>query len=303
MHRTRTIVLFLLAPLLLAAGFAGCSTRHSTRVLEPSVALARLAEPGAVLLDVRKAEDAAAGHIAGAARIELSEWSDRAKDPRTAPTMPGAWSATLAALNIGRDTPVIIYDAGRLTAAAAAWFILQAAGAENATIVNGGYPALAAADPALVRTGAPAAPTPAPLAAPARPGKPAVRFADRSDTKAALGALRTVVLDVRSADEFTGVETMDNPRVGHIPGAVSLPHTELYDDKGRMLPPDQLRARFQRAGLSPSDRVLVHCQGGGRASFAALALVEAGFGRVDNYYASFGDWAKDSTCPVVTIDR
>jgi thiosulfate/3-mercaptopyruvate sulfurtransferase len=45
--------------------------------------------------------------------------------------------------------------------------------------------------------------------------------------------------------------------------------------------------------------VVTHCDGGGRAALAALALLQAGFGDVHTYYLSFADWARDESCPIV----
>lgn len=50
------------------------------------------------------------------------------------------------------------------------------------------------------------------------------------------------------------------------------------------------------AGFTPGDRIVTHCDGGGRAALAAL---RAGYAEVHAHYLSFADWAKDECCPVV----
>ena len=66
-----------------------------------------------------------------------------------------------------------------------------------------------------------------------------------------------------------------------------------------MKPAAEVRAMLDRVGFQPGDHIVTHCEGGGRAAFGAAAAVRAGFGDVRVYYLSFGDWAKDDTCPIV----
>ncbi|MBL8879701.1 MAG: hypothetical protein JNG88_11330, partial [Phycisphaerales bacterium] len=106
------------------------------------------------------------------------------------------------------------------------------------------------------------------------------------------------ILDVRSPGEYAGLDLRSNKRGGHIPGAVNVPHTDLLDAAGNLRAPTELRAIFEKAGLKPGDRIVAHCQSGGRSSLVALALIEAGYEDVANYYLSFGDWAADETCPL-----
>ena len=60
-----------------------------------------------------------------------------------------------------------------------------------------------------------------------------------------------------------------------------------------------LRAMLEGVGFQSSDRIVTHCEGGGRAALAAAAAVRAGFGDVRVYYHSFSDWSRDDSCPVV----
>ncbi|GEP12482.1 hypothetical protein MMMDOFMJ_4390 [Methylobacterium gnaphalii] len=53
------------------------------------------------------------------------------------------------------------------------------------------------------------------------------------------------------------------------------------------------------AGFVPGQRLVTHCDGGGRAALAALAAVQAGFTQLNAYYLSFADWAKDESCALI----
>jgi thiosulfate/3-mercaptopyruvate sulfurtransferase len=106
------------------------------------------------------------------------------------------------------------------------------------------------------------------------------------------------VFDTRTRAEFTGENMRKRTRGGHLPGARHLSHTDLLDN-GVVRPAPALRAMLERVGFGPSDHIVTHCEGGGRAALAAAAAVRAGFDDVRVYYLSFADWARDESCPIV----
>ncbi|HKM72773.1 MAG TPA: rhodanese-like domain-containing protein [Stellaceae bacterium] len=57
--------------------------------------------------------------------------------------------------------------------------------------------------------------------------------------------------------------------------------------------------QLERVGFGPSDHIVTHCEGGGRAALAAAAAVRAGYDDVRVYYLSFADWVRDESCPIV----
>ena len=106
------------------------------------------------------------------------------------------------------------------------------------------------------------------------------------------------VFDSRTRAEFTGEDARNRSRSGHLPGARHLSHADLME-RGIVRPAPVLRAMLEGAGFGPGDRIVTHCEGGGRAALAAAAAVRAGFDDVRVYYLSFGDWVRDETCPIV----
>ena len=98
--------------------------------------------------------------------------------------------------------------------------------------------------------------------------------------------------------EFTGEDARNRPRSGHLPGARHLSHADLMD-KGVVHSAPVLRSMLEGVGFGPGDHIVTHCEGGGRAALAAAAAVRAGFDDVRVYYLSFGDWARDESCPIV----
>ncbi|WP_165937918.1 sulfurtransferase [Methylobacterium segetis] len=90
----------------------------------------------------------------------------------------------------------------------------------------------------------------------------------------------TQVFDARTAAEFAGEDLRKNARGGHLPGARRVGHADLMAAEGRMKQPQELRVMLERAGFRSGERIVSHCDGGGRAALAALAAVQAGFTRV-----------------------
>ncbi len=311
---------FLLAVLLPAA----CGVLSAGETDRPAVVLAPEALPdliaregsNLVLLDCRSRAEYDAGQVAGARWVDAAGWKQASLAPRSLKDTD-AWAGPIAGLGLRPDTQVVVYDDGTMTEAARLWFLLQYVGIRRVTVLDGGFPELKPLiDQGRIRlTHAPARPAAATTSRAAPPPAPVcpVHLADKNDVLRAARSRDAVILDVRTDAEYQGLDNEKNPRHGHIPGAVHLPHARLLQihrppsattqpsakPRGRLRPPAELRKLFSQAGLSPDQRIITHCQSGGRAALAALALVHAGYGEVDNYYRSFAEWSADPQAPII----
>ncbi|MDX2017254.1 MAG: rhodanese-like domain-containing protein [Planctomycetota bacterium] len=265
-------------------------------LIEPAELAAALNSPSApIILDARSESDFLTSRLPGARRLDMPALTKLAREKGFDDT--AAWHARFGQMGLaGADQPIVVYDAGGMTTASAAWFFFQQFGLTNVRVLNGGFKHWPASN--LV-TGPAEVPVATNFTPPASPARPFVRNETKADLKAAVASrdADTKILDVRSRDEYAGKELMNNTRGGHLPGAINLPHADLMND-GIVKSRSELRAMFAAAGLRPGDRIVTHCQGGGRASLGALALIHAGYGTVANYYMSFGEWAADESCPV-----
>lgn len=252
-----------------------------------------------VILDVRSKAEYDKGHIAGAVRVDPSEWKQLSLASETGLDHETLWKNRIGALGISGSDSVLIYDDGSMTKAARIWFIFQHFGVPDTEVLNGGYPILKP----LIKSGRIAVskqqtkPTPVKFehisVNPAR-----VALIERQQVRKAIENKEAQIFDTRTHDEYTGKQMRNNPRWGHLPTAINLPHNKLLDNKGRLKPPKTIAAMFEKAGFKRGSPIIVHCDGGGRASLAALAAECAGYGPVMNYYLSFGDWAADASCPI-----
>lgn len=283
----------------LAMSATGCQSgrqRAVDPIVEPDLLTQDHRGPLRVV-DVRPLSQYEAGHVAGALHIDLADWTRISRTADQSLRNTAYWRRRIGAAGIGTHDRVLIYDGGEMTEAARLWFVLQLMGATDVSVVNGGWRALQVAlPPARIATGAP--PTPAPQHFAPQGDHAAVALAEKGDVRRSVESSDRVVLDVRTPGEYAGTDLRKNPRGGHLPNAVNLPHTDFLDAQGRLKPAAELRAIFEHAGLRPGQPLVAHCQSGGRSSLAALAAVEAGFGPVSNYYMSFSEWSADESCPL-----
>jgi len=118
------------------------------------------------------------------------------------------------------------------------------------------------------------------------------------------GGGEALILDARAAGRFDG--TAPEPRAGlpsgHMPGAANIAFTELLTPDGTMLPPDALRARFERAGADGERPVILSCGSGVTACVLALGLVRAGLPEGAVYDGSWTEWALRAETPKSTKD-
>ncbi|HWB42359.1 MAG TPA: rhodanese-like domain-containing protein, partial [Gemmatimonadales bacterium] len=105
------------------------------------------------------------------------------------------------------------------------------------------------------------------------------------------------LVDVRSPQEFSG-EILAPPglaegcqRGGHIPGAVNLPWAKACNEDGTFRPPEELKALYHGAGITPDRPVITYCRIGERSSHTWFVLRHLlGYPEVRNYDGSWTEW-------------
>lgn len=262
-----------------------------------------------VVLDVRSLDQYRAGHLAGATWLDLTTWTKLARSHDRGFSDRAGWESRIGELGIADDDSVLIYDGGEMTEAARVWYVLQLFGAKNVAVLDAGYPTLAVViGKNRLATGEPITPVAKNFNAtergwlPARAQKPAVALSNKKMVQQTIGSKSARIVDVRTKAEFEGRDKKGNPRAGHLPDAINIPHADLLDAGGCLKSAEELRQIFAKTGLKQNEAIVVHCQSGGRASLAALAAMKAGFTNISNYYMSFGEWAMDETCPLAEDD-
>lgn len=203
---------------------------------------------------------------------------------------------------------IIVFTRDRrdLTSATRAWFTLSWAGVGGVRVLLGGLAAWEAAGGALggaAGTESEATHVGDERLSVGQPGTDAaglthdsawpVRVID-ADALRERGA-RGTVLDGRPAAHYAGFA--DDPRSGHVPGAVSAPATELLTADGTLKAPADLRRWLLERGGIGAHPVAAYCHGGVASSSLVFAAALLGQ-QVDLYVDSWSAWAERADLPV-----
>jgi thiosulfate/3-mercaptopyruvate sulfurtransferase len=109
-----------------------------------------------------------------------------------------------------------------------------------------------------------------------------------------------LLVDCRSAKEFTG-EIGRGQRRGRIPSAHHVPSAQLLGGAHRTWKDSaEIRAMYERAGVSGEQPVITYCNAGVSASVGLFGLALAGHPRAANFAGSWYEWEQDPTNPVAT---
>jgi thiosulfate/3-mercaptopyruvate sulfurtransferase len=261
-----------------------------------------LKDPDLVLLHVGDRKEYDAGHLPGARFVSQNDVAvsnhDRAADSGLMLELPRPDSlrARLERLGVSDRSRVIVYYGGDwISPATRIVFTLDHAGlGARTSLLDGGMRAWAAERRPLSTEAPPAA---AGKLSPLRTKPLVVDAAWVKARAAAPNASPNVrLIDGRAAVFYDGVEA-GGPRRGHIPGARSLPFTDVAGDDLRFKSAAELTALFRKAGVAPGDTVVAYChigQQGTAVLFAARTLGHP----VLLYDGSFQEWSRRADLPV-----
>src|SRR5271163_2868387 len=235
-----------------------------------------------------------ATHIPGAVFFDIEELSDHSTPlPHMLPS-PEDFSRSMAALGVGDEMTIVVYEQEGVFSAPRAWWMLRIFGAQSVYLLDGGLRAWTEAN-LLLESG--------PVSLP-----PAI-FHAKFDPDAVKNfahiqqmlADQSQILDARSAGRFSGDSPEPRPGLssGHMPGAISVPFTELAE-AGRLKPAEKLRELFSAKGVNLEKPITTTCGSGVTAAVIALGLEIAG---ADNVSLYDGSWAEYAQRPEAVIEK
>jgi thiosulfate/3-mercaptopyruvate sulfurtransferase len=256
-----------------------------------------LEDPDLVLLQVGERKDYDAAHLPGARFLPREAIGVRDGASNLTLQLPPVSSLVeaLAALGVSDSSRVVLYfGTNWVTPTARAYVTLDYLGlGDRTSIMDGGLPAWQAerrpvtTDVAAPRTGR----------LTARPR--ADVMADLAYVQSHQNDPRTIIVDSRTPEFFTGEQAGSMPRSGHIPGARSIPFSSLVTDDNKLKDPIALRALFAGEGVTEGKSVVTYCHIGQQASLGYFVAKYLGF-PVRLYDGSFEEWSRHAEVPVAT---
>jgi thiosulfate/3-mercaptopyruvate sulfurtransferase len=265
--------------------------RRETLLITAQELTARLAAPNLCVIDTRPAEDYARGHIPGAAHFDLFGLS--LVDTSDAPLKAFMFMIhhVLELRGVSETKEVVFYeDNSGMRAARGLWF-LEYYGHPNVKMLDGGFKAWQAGGGAIETDTA-------------KPKEAKFTISGRRDVLAtvddilqSLNKKEIAILDTRSEGEYLGTHVRA-ARGGAIPGAIHIEWTDNLDASGKFKSNADLKAMYDKAGITADKEVISYCQGGYRAAHSYVALRLLGFAKVRNYIGSWKEWGDRADLPL-----
>lgn len=219
-----------------------------------------------------------AGHIPGAIFVDLDQ--DLSAPPGLAGRhplpQPEDFGHTLGRLGVSPGDEVVAYDDSGGSIAARLWWMLRAIGHDASRVLDGGYQG-------WVETGGP-------VEAGWNDRDPAMYPPPRGFRRAVTidHLAGKLIVDARAEERYRGEYEPVDPKAGHIPGAVNMPHSGNLTPTGAFRTPDELVDRFS----SFPDDAVMSCGSGVTACHNALAMVVADREMPLVYVGSFSEWSR-----------
>lgn len=278
-----------------ALGYANPAALVSTKWVKEN-----LGKPGVKVIEVDVDPKLyAAGHIAGAIGWD---WNKDLQDPvrRDIPSQE-AWEALLSRSGVEPADTIVFYgDASNWFAAFAVW-VAKYYGHEDVRLMNGGRIKWLGEDDKAMTTEVPAV-RPSAYRVSRVQRELRTRLMEVLTGLAKPGQTRPKLIDVRSADEFSGKviapagmsETAQ--RGGHIPGATNVPWGQAVNPDGTFKSRAELEALY---GLREGEAVVTYCRIGERSSHTWFVLSHLlGLSKVSNYDGSWTEYGSVIGVPI-----
>jgi thiosulfate/3-mercaptopyruvate sulfurtransferase len=248
-----------------------------------------------LVVDLRKEEDYAAGHIPGAIQLTPNTTFQAEVDgvPGMLPSAD-AVAASLTAMGATPDTTIVFYDGiGSLWASRAIW-VLAVYGHEDTRALDGAW-GLWESEGHEVSTDS-VTPASSKYAFSGSPNSQLI--ASWQEIVASIDDPSVLVCDTRGPEEYAGRDVRAD-RGGHIPESVNVNWNRSIDEQGRFLPAAELKALYEGEGVAAGKTVYTLCQTAVRATHTWFVLSDLlGMDDVRVYDGSWVEYGNRADSPI-----
>ncbi|XP_051124901.1 thiosulfate/3-mercaptopyruvate sulfurtransferase 1, mitochondrial-like isoform X2 [Andrographis paniculata] len=245
-----------------------------------------------------------ASHIPGALFFDIDGVLDLTTDlPHMLPSEE-AFAAAVSALDIMNKDSIIVYDGKGIFSSARVWWMFRVYGHDRVWVLDGGLPRwhasgfdVESSDTILKTTLSNDAVKKVYQGQHVGSVIFQTKFQPHliwkiEQVKKNMDEKKYQHIDARARARFDGVapEPRKGIRSGHIPGSKCIPFPEMMDSSQTLLPPAELKKRFEQEGISLSNPILISCGTGVTACILGLGLHRLGKTDVPVYDGSWTEW-------------
>ncbi|MFH1156911.1 MAG: rhodanese-like domain-containing protein [Pseudomonadota bacterium] len=250
-----------------------------------------LGKPGLVVIDART-EGYAAGHIPGAVSMSWKDFADSEFNLKPLADL----ERLLGRKGLGRAMTFVVYDDPKSSRGSAGriFWMLEYLGCKDVHLLNGGWSLWKASQRPSEKD---------PVRLPATTFIAEVNESLLTTTVPIAGRLGKAdfrLIDARTDEEYNGWTLYNEPRGGHIPGAVQIPFEWFFNPDGTLIDHEKLNSLFEKRDVTRDQEIAVYSTRGVRSGLTYFALRLLGYPRVSNYDGSIHAWSLD---PHLDMDR
>ena len=239
-----------------------------------------------VIVDCRKEALYKTRHIKNAVHIDHNDLY-KPNGIKSMLKTPQEIAAILGKASISNDKKIILYDDGSGKYAGRMYWILKYLGANDVRILDGHIKGWQARRKQV---------TMAATMAKKESFVPKVKpnyLATIADVKNAINSEKSILIDVRSAEEYKGTDDSEL-RKGHIPGAINLEFNAVIGTRDELKSKEELKSLVESAGISADKEIILYCASSVRAWIVFLALNSVlNYPNVKVYDGAFYEWEAD----------
>jgi thiosulfate/3-mercaptopyruvate sulfurtransferase len=214
-----------------------------------------MSDPNVRIVDTDVPELYETGHIPGAVN-PVDHYYKTSLEDRTHIQGTEQFAKTMSDMGIGDDTTVVGYDRSGGVYSFRLMWALHYYGHTNVKFLDGGLPKWEAEGRPVTKDNVSYSGTTGPFT----PTANSEIFASRDRVLTAIDDGSTVILDVRSDEEWSGENKRGGPRGGRIPGAVHFEWTNFHTsgDVPVLRSANEIRKLLAEVGITPDKNVITY---------------------------------------------